>query len=107
MFSALMRTPAGYPPGEDGPTFTSIPDTTDLNALHEIEKSLSDTPMRADSSYTERMFYAEKLGSITCNDNGRGWIPLSNDDCFPIAHASALQREEALAHILQQRKERT
>ena len=58
----------------------------DLNACHEMEKTLDDG---------HRQFYASLLGDITMNDNGRGWQPLSNDDCFPIAHATAPQRCEA------------
>lgn len=67
----------------------------DLNAMHEAEKTLPDDPR-----YSKRNYYASILGSLTRNDNGRGWEPLSNDDCFPILHATAPQRAEAFLRAL-------
>lgn len=73
-----------------------IPDyPRDLNAMHEAEKILKN-----DEPYSQRNFYASILGSLTYNDNGRGWQPLSNDDCFPITHATAAQRAEAFLKTL-------
>lgn len=69
---------------------------SDLNAMHEVEKHL----MADDAMYSQRNFYASELGAITGNDNGRGWKPLANDDCFKILHASAPQRAEALLKTL-------
>jgi hypothetical protein len=68
----------------------------DLNAMHEAEKVL----LSDDATYSQRNFYASLLGSITLNDNGRGWQPLSNDDCFPILHATAAARAEAFLRTL-------
>jgi len=68
----------------------------DLNAMHEAENVL----LSDDATYSQRNFYASLLGSITLNDNGRGWQPLSNDDCFPILHATAAQRAEAFLRTL-------
>ena len=70
--------------------------TTDLNAMHEAEKIL----MADDAMYSQRNFYAHNLGLITLNDNGRGWQPLSNDDCFPILNATAAQRAKAFLQTL-------
>ena len=70
----------------------SLPDyLNDLNAMHEAEELL----LPDDAAYSQRNFYASELGRICLNDNGRGWKPLSNDDCFPILHATARQRAEA------------
>lgn len=66
----------------------------DLNAMHEVEKTLSNK-----GKYSARMFYASHLGQLTQNDNGRGWKPLSNDDCFPICHATARQRAETFVKV--------
>jgi hypothetical protein len=78
-------------------TRREIPDyLNDLNALHAAEKVL----LSDDATYSQRNFYASLLGSITLNDNGRGWQPLSNDDCFPILHATAAQRAEAFLRTL-------
>lgn len=75
---------------------TEPPDyCNDLNAMHEAEKFL----LPDDASYSQRNYYANKLGSLTNNDNGRGWQPLSNDDCFPILHATARQRAEAFVYV--------
>lgn len=69
-----------------------VPDyLNDLNACHEMERVL--TP-------EQREFYASILGGLTYNDNGRGWQPLANDDCFPILHATAAQRCEAFLRAL-------
>jgi hypothetical protein len=88
----LWRTPDGEGMGRDWPPNYH----EDLNAMHEAEKIL----MADDAMYSQRNFYAHHLGSITLNDNGRGWQPLSNDDCFPILHASAAQRAEAFLRTL-------
>jgi hypothetical protein len=86
----------GVPP--KGSARIAIPDyCNDLNAMHEAEKFL----LPDDAMYSQRNFYANKLGSLTNNDNGRGWQPLSNDDCFPILHATARQRSEAFVYIYQ------
>jgi len=68
----------------------------DLNAIHEAEKVL----LPDDAMYSQRNFYASLLGSITLNDNGRGWQPLTNEDCFPILSATAAQRAEAFLRTL-------
>lgn len=70
--------------------------TTDLNAMREVEETL----LPDDEVYSQRNFYASLLGDITLNDNGRGWTPLSNDDCFPILHATARQRAEAFLRTI-------
>jgi hypothetical protein len=70
---------------------------TDLNALHEIERTL----LPDDAMYSQQNFYASKLGELTRNDNGRGWKPLSNDDCFKILNAAAEKRAEAVLRILE------
>ena len=73
-----------------------LPDyLNDLNAMHEAEKMLSD-----DGEYSQRNHFACILGELTYNDNGRGWKPLCNDDCFPILHATAAQRAEAFLKTL-------
>lgn len=80
-----------------GPQVDRVPDyLNDLNAMNEVEKTL----MADDAKYSQRNFYAAHLGSITLNDNARGWEPLSNDDCFPILHATAAQRAEAFLRTI-------
>jgi hypothetical protein len=75
----------------------TLPDyLNDLNAMHEAEELL----LPDDAAYSQRNFYASELGRICLNDNGRGWKPLSNDDCFPILHATAAQRAEAFLKTL-------
>lgn len=69
--------------------------SSDLNAAHAMEEYL----LADNAEYSQRDFYASKLGSITNNDNGRGWEPLSNDDCYPILHATAKQRAEAFIAV--------
>ena len=100
MFSALMATPAGIAPTEPHRLFSTIPDyLNDLNEMREVEETLSVAEKPDSGGYSERNYYASKLGEITYNDNGRGWQPLSNDDCFPICHATAAQRAEAFLRI--------
>lgn len=75
-----------------------LPDyPNDLNAMHEAEKLL----LPDDAQYSQWNFYAAELGRLTLNDNSRGWQPLSNDDCFPLLHASASQRAEAFLRTLE------
>jgi hypothetical protein len=75
----------------------SLPDYfNDLNAVHELEERL----LSGEANYSQRNYYSSILGSITGNDNGRGWKPLSNDDCFLILHATAAQRAEAFGKTL-------
>lgn len=74
-----------------------LPDyLNDLNACAEFEEVL----LPDNAAYSQRNFYAAELGRITRNDNGRGWKPLSNDDCFVILHATAAQRCEAFLRTL-------
>lgn len=72
-----------------------------LDAMFEAEEMLCadivDPKSRA--PYSQRMYFASLLGMLTYNDNGRGWQPLSNDDCFPICHATARQRAEAFLRV--------
>ena len=90
------RNPDGY--YEGGGTYNPIPDyCASLDACHEAENLL--LPL-SDANYSIRNHYADKLGSITMNDNGRGWQPLSNADCFKILHATAEQRAIALFQTL-------
>jgi hypothetical protein len=87
----------GKPPKDAAhPWDVVVPDYgKDLNAMHRVEMILLPA-----GTYPQRSFYASELGRITCNDNGNGWKPLSNDNCFPILHASASQRREALLRCL-------
>ena len=74
-----------------------LPDyLNDLNACHEFEKTL----FPDDAQYSQWNFYSLHLGELTNNDNGRGWKPLSNADCFRIANATAAQRCEAFLKTL-------
>ena len=83
---------------DDAQVSMELPDyPSDLNAMHEAEEVLDST---IKDGYSQRMFYASKLGDVALNDNGRGWEPLSNDDCFPMAHATAAQRAEAFLRAL-------
>ena len=76
---------------------TQLPDyLNDLNACHEFEKTL----FPDDAQYSQWNFYSLHLGDLTNNDNGRGWKPLSNADCFRIANATAAQRCEAFLKTL-------
>lgn len=90
----------GYPPKcETIYQYTvPVPDyVNDLNEMHKAERLL----LPDDAMYSQQNFYAANLGSITLNDNNRGWEPLSNDDCFPILHASARQRAEAFLRTIE------
>ena len=73
----------------------------DLNAMRQAEETL----LPDDAMYSQRNFYASILGDITMNDNGRGWTPLTNDDCFQILHATARQRAEAFLRVLEKWKD--
>lgn len=94
---ASDKHPSYYGWGKDGVGFRQLPEyISDLNAMHEAEELL----LPDDAAYSQRNFYASELGRICLNDNGRGWKPLSNDDCFPILHATAAQRAEAFLRTL-------
>lgn len=95
-WNGACGTYKGVPPVRPS-VFAAIPDyLKDLNAMHEAEELL----LPDDAAYSQRNFYASELGRICLNDNGRGWKPLSNDDCFPILHATASQRAEAFLKTL-------
>lgn len=86
-----------YPSNNHLPMYgAAVPDyCNDLNAAHIMEKWL-----KSSGEYSQRNYYANVLGGLTYNDNGRGWVPLSNDDCFPILHATARQRAEAFLKVM-------
>ena len=80
MFSAIMKTPAGFPPGTNGPHYSTIPDAlNDLNVIHEIELKLTGNPL-----FTG---YELVLGKV---------VPLDRRLIF----ASAEQRGEAILKTL-------
>ena len=92
MFSALMKTPAGYAPGTNGPYFSTIPDYEhDLNCCHDFEKYIRENSLW--SSYCTEL---ETICSRT--ENYDDWVPIEYAE--HAIGASASERCEAFLKLM-------
>jgi len=92
IFSAVMRTPAGYAPGTDGPYFSTITDYLhDLNSCHEFEKYI-----RENSLWSTYCLELETVCSRT--ENWDYWVAIEYAE--HAIGASAPERCEAFLKIM-------